>query len=141
MSWDEFLRKNLTDFFIVVTCVTLLMSIFGLIYEPNQRFGYEAYFSPLIFGVIGVLPSFITYSKKELTIRQMMIRKALQLVVLEGLILSFGYWIGAMKGSMMVPMAGSVFFVFLLVHIISYVIDSKQAAHLSQELKAFQEKS
>lgn len=140
MNWDEFLRKNLMDFFIVVTCITLLMGVVGLIYEPDQRFGYEAYFSPLIFGVIGIVPSFITYSKKELSIRKMIIRKALQLIILEGLILGFGYWTGAMKGSILLSLFISVFLVFLLVHIISYVIDSKQAAHLSEELKTFQEK-
>lgn len=140
MSWDEFLRKSLMDFFIGVACITLLMGILGLIYEPHQRFGYEAYFSPFIFGLIGILPSLVTYSKKELTIGQMLKRKALQLVILEGLILGFGYAMGIMKGTMMVSMAGAVFLVFLLVHLISYTIASKEAANLSQELKAFQNK-
>ena len=139
MTWGEFLRKSCQDFFIVVTCITLLMGIIGLIYEPDQRFGYEAYFSPLIFGVIGIVPSIVTYSKRELTLRQMIHRKIFQLIILEGLILGFGYGMGIMKGSMMISISGSVFLVFLVVHLISYILASKVATQFNQDLKAFQE--
>ena len=51
-----FVKKIMMSFFISVTCISLAMGIIGLIFNPNTRFGYEAYFSPLIFGAIGVLP-------------------------------------------------------------------------------------
>ncbi|MEL1136538.1 hypothetical protein AAC978_15300 [Desulfitobacterium sp. THU1] len=128
------------NFFIIVTCVTLVIGVLGLIYEPDRRFGYEAYFSPLIFGLIGVVPSFVTYSKREPTLRQMMIRKIFQLFVLEAMILSFGYGMDIMYGPMMFAVAGAVFAVFLLVHFFSYAIDYREATRLNAELKLFQER-
>ncbi|WP_172635877.1 hypothetical protein [Desulfitobacterium dichloroeliminans] len=128
------------SFFIIVTCVTLVIAVLGLIYEPDRRFGYDAYFSPFIFGLIGVVPSFATYSKRELTIRQMIIRKILQLSVLEAMILSFGYLMDIMYGPMMFAVAGAVFAVFLVVHFFSYAIDYREATRLNAELKVFQER-
>jgi hypothetical protein len=138
MSLGEFLRKSLMSFFIIVTCVSVVIGTLGLIYEPNRRIGYEAYFSPLIFGVIGVLPSIVTYSKKELTIKQMIFRKVLQLLLLEILILSFMYRMGIMEPNMALLIALSVFGVFLIVHFISWIIDRDKAAQLNQDLKLFQ---
>lgn len=128
------------SFFIIVTCVTLVIGVLGLIYEPDRRFGYEAYFSPLIFGLIGVVPSFVTYSKREPTIRQMIIREIFLLFVLEAMILSFGYGIDIMYGTMMFAVAGAVFAVFVLVHFFSYAIDYREATRLNAELKVFQER-
>lgn len=138
MSLGDFLRKNLMRFFIIVTCVSIAIGLLGLIYEPNRQFGYEAYFSPIIFGLIGVLPSIVMYSKKELTIKQMKTRKVLQLIVLEGMVLSFGYVMGIMKVNMMLSLALSVLVVFIMVHLISWIIDYKEAEKLNEDLKAFQ---
>lgn len=140
MSFSEFLRKNLISFFIIVTCVCIVIGILGLIYEPHRLFGYEAYFSPIIFGIIGVLPSFATYSRKELTIKQMKIRKVIQLIILELMILSFGYYMGIMKYNMMISVALTVLIVYLFVYFITWIADNKKAGELNQELKAFQEK-
>jgi len=138
MSLGDFLRKNLMRFFIIVTCVSIAIGLIGLIYEPNRQFGYEAYFSPIIFGLIGVLPSIVTYSKKELTIKQMKARTVLQLIVLEGMVLSFGYVMGIMKDNMMLSLALAVLVVFIMVHLISWLIDYKEAKKLNEDLKAFQ---
>ncbi|MGB4437933.1 MAG: hypothetical protein WBJ13_01640 [Sedimentibacter sp.] len=139
MSFNDFLKKRLIDFFIIVTCISAVIGIIGLIYEPNRRFGYEAYFSPLIFGAISIIPSFVTYSNKELTLKQMIFRNAIQLLILECLILITGYSFGAMKDKMILTsVAFSVIIVFIIVHLISWVIDSKTASILNENLKVYQ---
>lgn len=138
MRLNEFLRKLLMRYFIIVTAVTLLMGIIGLQYEPHVKFGYEAFFSPLLFGLMGVIPSFVTYSKKELTLKQMKARKILQLLVLEVIILSFGNIMNIMKPDMLGSMALSIFIIFVGVHIIEWMIDQKKAQELTLDLKAFQ---
>jgi uncharacterized membrane protein len=127
------------NFFIIVTCVSVVIGTLGLIYEPSKRFGYEAYFSPLIFGAISTISSFVTYSKKELTIRQMIFRNVLQLLVLECLILTTGYSFGIMKDTMILTsVALSIIIVFVIVHLISWIIDFKTAANLNDSLKVYQ---
>ena len=139
MSFSDFLKKRLIDFFIIVTCISAVIGIIGLIYEPNRRFGYEAYFSPLIFGAISIIPSFVTYSNKELSVKQMILRNVIQLVILECLILITGYSFGVMKDKVILSsVAFSVIIVFIIVHLISWVIDSKTAFILNENLQAYQ---
>lgn len=139
MNFNDFLKKCLMNFFIIVTCVSVVIGIIGLIYEPNRRFGYEAYFSPLIFGAISTISSFVTYSKKELTVRQMIFRNCLQLLVLECLILITGYSFGIMNDkTILVSVALSIIIVFIIVNIISWLLDFKTAVILNDSLKAYQ---
>lgn len=139
MSFSDFMRKRLMDFFIIVTCISVVMGIIGLIYEPNTRFGYEAFFSPLIFGAISIVPSLVTYSKNELSVKQMVIRNALQLLILECLVITTGYVFGIMKDKVIIlSVSLSVVIVFVIVHLISYFIDFRTAANLNESLKDFQ---
>lgn len=139
MNFKDFLKKCLMNFFIIVTCISVVIGILGLIYEPTKRFGYEAYFSPLIFGAISIISSFVTYSKKELTIRQMIFRNVLQLLVLECLILITGYSFGVMKDTMILTsVAVSIIIVFIIVHLVSWLIDFKTSAKLNDSLKVYQ---
>lgn len=138
MSLSEFLRKVLMRYFIIVTGVTFLIGFMGIQYEPDRKLGYDAFFSPLIFGLIGVLPSIVTYSKKELTLKQMKKRKILQLIVLEAVILLFGSVMGIIETDMIGIMAFSIFVVFVAVHIIEWLIGNKRAEELTLELKNFQ---
>jgi hypothetical protein len=138
MSPIEFIRRQLMTYFIIVTIVTLVIGILGLIYEPGQRFGYEAFFSPLLFGFIGVIPSVVTYSKKELSVKQVRIRMIIQLLVLEVMILSFGYIVGILKSEMIGSMILSIFAVFIAVNLFQWLLDNKKAIKLTRELKAYQ---
>ena len=140
MSFGEFLRKQLMYYFIIVTIVTLVIGILGLIYEPDQRFGYESYFSPLIFGLIGVLPSFVTYSRKELTMKQTIVREILQLILIEVMILSFSYFMGILKREMVGSMIFAILTVFVAVNCIDWLISNKNAKKLTEYLKAYQNK-
>lgn len=138
MSFNEFLRKELMRYFIIVTGVTLLIAVVGLQYEPDQKFGYEAFFSPILFGFIGIVPSVVTYSRKELTLKQMKLRKVFQLILLEVMILSFSYIMGILETDTIGAMSFSIFIVFVAVHIIEWLIDNKRAQVLTLDLKTFQ---
>ena len=85
MSKREFIEHLVISFFVVVTCVNLVMAFLGMRYEPEIRFGYQAFLLPVIYGGLGILPSAVTYSRKELSVRQMLVRKLLQLLLLEGI--------------------------------------------------------
>ena len=138
MSPKEFLKEVLSTYFIVVTLVVVCMLVLGTVFQPNQTFGYDVFFSPLLYGLLGVLPMIITYSKKELSIRQTLVRKGLQLLALEGVLMLLGFGSNGLSKDEM-PLIGafaiSVFVIFVLVHLISYFLDCGQAARLNRELE------
>ena len=138
MNPKDFLKSFFTSFFIVVTLVTLAMAILGLTFEPDRTFGYEAYFFPLFYGAFSMLPSIIMYSRKELTIRQMVFRKLLQLVLIEFLLLGFMYINGFRDFLVLFSQAIVILLIALAVTGISWLLDLKSARELNKELEEYQ---
>ncbi len=138
MNPKDFLKSLFTSFFIVVTLVTLAMAILGLIFEPDRTFGYDAFFSPLFYGALSMLPSIVMYSRKELSIRQMFFRKLIQLVLIELLLLGFMFMHGYHEFRLLFPQAVAILFITLSVSVISWLLDVKNARELNKELVQYQ---
>lgn len=139
MSFKIFLKRCLFEYFIITTCTTAAIAILGLTLDPTARFGYEGFFSPLIFGLVSLLPSFVTYSRRELALRQTIVRKILHAIVLEVTLIGFGFWTGVFHSPADVPFfALTVFIVYLAVNLISWKLDLKEADEINKKLKSFQ---
>lgn len=141
MSFKDFLiKKVLPSFFMSVTFILLVMAILGTIFFPNQQFGYEGFWFPVLFGTAAVLPQFITYSKKELTAKQVLLRNALHLVLLETTILLLNYLNGA-RYSMAVTLslALAILIIDVTVHLVLWINDKKTAKDFNESLRAWQE--
>ena len=139
MRLKEFLKKCLMEYFIITTCVTAAMAILGLSLDPAARFGYEGYFSPLLFGLISLLPSLVTYSRKELSLRQALVRKLMHFALLEMMLIVFGHGAGLLHGADdTASFALAVLLVYLAVNVASWHLDNKEAAKINQTLKTLQ---
>lgn len=139
MSFKSFLKKCIGQYFIITTCITAATGILGMNLEPEARFGYEAYFSPLLFGLISVLPSFAMYARKELSFHQMLIRKIIHVLLLEALLIVFGVTAGLLHNlTDSISFAIAVFAVYLIVSVISWQLDLKEAGEINNTLKSFQ---
>ena len=83
----------------------------------------------------------VMYSKKEMTLVQVLVRKMFQLILLEALLLGFGFgYTNLSKDNIeqMVSFALAVFAVFLLVHVISFALDVQQARQMTLDLLNYQ---
>ena len=87
MHGKEFVNDMIYTYFMLVTMILVIMAVLGTYFMPETSFGYEAFGSPLIYAAYGTLPNIIMYAKKELTIKQYLVRKAIQLVVIEIIII------------------------------------------------------
>lgn len=84
-----------TQFFITSGCICLLMGVLGLLLFPQQRFGYEAFFSPLIFGVLTTLPGiFLDFFHKA--DHPSIIYHLLNLLMIEGIVIGFNVLCGSL---------------------------------------------
>jgi hypothetical protein len=89
-----------------------------------------------------MVPSIVTYSRKELSFRQTVIRKLLYLLLLEATLTVFGLWAGIFHATAdIVFFMFTVFIVYILVHLIKWLIDRKEADEINKTLKAMQGKS
>ena len=138
----ERIRELCSTFFISVTFINVAMLILGFLLRPDQKFGYEVFLYPLIYGAIGVIPGIIIHTKRELSIRQVIIRKVLQLVLILVLMLAFMFAGQPFDPGMIPAAAGvsaSVVVIFVLVNVIEWLFDIRTAKSMTEDLKRFQE--
>ena len=74
-------------YFILVTLITILLMVVGMLFDSDRTLSYDAYFSPLFYAFIGVIPVFFFQSDKELSMKQLIIRGVIQILIIEAAIL------------------------------------------------------
>jgi hypothetical protein len=143
MDFRTFLiKKVLMSFLISVVFICTSIAVIGLIYEPEARFGYEAFFSPIIFGALASLTNLVNYSSVELTVRQAAFRSFLHLILIELIILSILYKYGSISSiSMAISLGLSIFIIYLTVSLVLWVDDKKTAKEFNQALRIIQKES
>lgn len=142
MRGKEFLKSTLRSFFIIVTFINIAIYILGTIFQPDIRFGYEAFLSPLIFGAFSLLPFVVMYAKKELTVKELLIRKVLQLLSIEVIqwFVAFGFN-SPERGNMKLMVAFSlcILIIYVLVDFISWILDVQTAKRMTEDLHHYQD--
>ena len=137
----ENIKNNLMSFFIIVTLVNIAIFICGIVLAPDEKLGYTAFIVPVIDGLLGVIPGLVMYSKRELTVRQMIVRDIIQLLSIELIILVFTFGFSGFSNvdvSKFLAIVLSVAFVYVGVVVIMYLLDFRTAKKMTDDLKAFQ---
>ena len=123
MSIKQFIVRKLGLFFMLSTLITVAIYLLGSHFDGEARFGYDGFLSPLLYAGCCVLPSLVTWSKRELKPRELILRELIQFLLTEAVVLGI---------------AGSVLVIYLLVFLFSWLVNSAQAKQVNQELQAFQ---
>ena len=142
-KWKELCIRTLRLYTLLVTLITVLMIILGNLLDRDRVFGYDAFFSPLLYALIGTMATVITRSDREPSVRSLIIRKAVSLLLIEGAIILIALnsdTIPTEKGWVVPVLALGILAVFVLSHLILYLIDKKEAGKLNADLSRFQEK-
>ena len=138
----EHIKDNLMNFFIIVTLVNIVIFICGSIFAPDQEITYSAFLVPILDGLLGIIPGLVMYSKRELTLKQMIVRNVIQLLSIELIILLFTFGASGLKFqnlTLITAEAVSIAVIFVLVIVIRFFFDKKSAKIMPADLKAFQE--
>ena len=137
----EQIRDAAATFFISVTLINIAVLILGLLLRPQQQFGYEVFLYPLIYGLIGTIPGLIITTKKELTVRQAVIRKIMQLLLIIVLLLAFMFAGNPMNAETFTVAAGvtvSIVVIYICVNVIIWMFDLKTAKSMTEDLLQYQ---
>lgn len=135
------LIQFLLVFFIVTACITILNGLLGMIFLPEMRFGYEAFLSPPIFGFLSALSGLVTKSKKELSVKQMLFREFLQLLLIEIMVFGANYMFGiCFEWELSVTLAIGIAVIFVLVYVVLWLNDRSSAKAFNAKLVEFQKK-
>ena len=142
MSLKEILYRSLMIYFILVTCITAGIAILGSSLDPDASFGYSAFVSPFIFAALGVIPNLLMYSAKELSDRQIILRKIIQLAVIEAEVVGvciISPVIHTEQSEVIIGVMISVLVIYILVHLVMIMNNYFAARQLTKELMQFQQ--
>ena len=135
--WIDFVRT----FFMVTTLITILLCLAGPMLAPGQTFSYQAFAAPILYALVGTVPNLVLYSKRELKVWELLVRKILQLLLIE-IGVSFVALYGAgeewKQPRMVAVLLISVFVIYVLATLIAWIGDVQSAKALSRELEEFQ---
>jgi len=137
----ERFKENFRNYFIVVTLINLLMFVTGMVFAPEQRFGYEVFIYPLVYGALGLIPSIFIRERKECGVREyvtcQIIGAIMTAVIIDG-VMFVGKEMTKEHIVIALVNAAGVFVIYVLVNLITWVLDSKTARELNEELTAYQ---
>ena len=142
MELKRYLINKLILFFTLSTLITVAVALIGSVFDSEARFGYTTMLLPIRYALLCMLPTFVTWSRRELSPKAMLIRKALMLVLIEGVMLVIAFTspeIDSDSVQVLLTIAGSVFVIFVLANLFLWLKDSAEAKKLNAELERFQQ--
>lgn len=141
MQGKELISDMLYTYFMLVTMILGVMTVLGTYFMPEVTFGYEMFGLPLIYAVYGTLPNLVMYAKKELTLKQFLFRKIIQLVLVEVIVIAVAIpdeVIEAGHIDIVIALAICIFVVYILTHLIEWFQNYTVAKKMTEELLNFQ---
>ena len=142
MDFKQFFIQKLSLFFMLTTLITVAICVTGLAFDADARFGYHELLTPIFLAACCVLPTFVTWSRRELKLKELMVRMVLELILIEAVILGFAFAspvIDTGRISVVLTIAGSVLAIYILARLLSWLQDSAEAKKLNDELLRFQQ--
>ena len=142
MELKQFFLQRLSLFFTLTTLITITIYMFGLSLDPNARFGYDELLTPVRLAALCVVPTFVTFSRRELSPKKMKMRMALELLLIEAVVLGLAFTspvIDTSRMAVVFAIAGSVLAIYVLVRILTWLHDSAEARRMNVELARFQQ--
>lgn len=143
MRGKELIRDMINTYFMLTTMIVVVMMVLGTYFMPEVRFGYKQFEAPLTYAAWGTLPNIVMYAKKELTMKQMLIRKIIQLILVEIIVLKVALPAEIMESgnsALAIALAVCIFVIYVLTHVVEWYQDSVTARRMTEELWAFQKK-
>ena len=138
----EFLIRMLRLYTLQVTLITVLLIVLGALLDRDRVFSYEAFFSPLIYALIGTAVALITHTEKELRVRGLIIREVITLLMIEAAVIFLALRVDTIPTDRIWVLPGiaiGILVVFLLISVIMYLSDKKEAEKLSADLARYQQ--
>ncbi len=143
MRGKELLNDMIFTYFMLVTMISAVMAVLGMRFIPDAGFGYEAFMTPLIYAAYGTLPNVVMYARQELTRKQFLARKVIQLILIEVIVMAVALptqFFKEKNAEIIISLGISIFVVFLLTHLIEWFLNYTSAKQMTEELLIFQQK-
>lgn len=131
------LREFIFDYITVVAENTLSIAVIGTIFVRNESITFVYFFLPFVLALLCMIPCIPIYLKEDLTVKQVLIQRSVELVVLEIAM----YWVIRFLIWDMLPAAGyvailfSVAFFDVLSYLIKWYLEKEEADKINRRIQ------
>lgn len=139
MTFKEFVISRVQLFFFLVALILAASAVLGAVYAPEQEIKYYHLFSPIIISGMCVLPTCVTYFKKEPTLGQYIVRNLIELVLIEAVVmLLVTAPAGIEKSAFYIILGAVVLLIYTLANVMVWLQKYQQSKKLTEQLKKLQ---
>lgn len=139
MTVKKFIISRVQIFFFLVTLILIASAVMGLIYQPDMELRYYHLFSPVIMAACCVLPTCVTYYKKEPTVRQYIIRQIIELSLIELVVMLLVTPPEGIEKPLFYIVLGAVIaFIYVLTMVMLWLQKVQQSQKLTEQLHHLQ---
>lgn len=131
------LREFVFDYITVVAENTLAIAVIGSIFVPNASISFLYFFLPFVLAFLCMLPCIPIYLKEDMTIKQVLIQRSVELIVLEiAMYVAIRFVVGEM-----LPKSGYVAILFstaffdVLSYLIKWYLEKEEAEKINRRLR------
>ena len=141
MTIKEFIINRVQLFFFLVTTILLAQILLGNAIEPDRVLHYKDFIGTFEMAGLCIIPTIVTYSKKELSLKQTLFRHAIQLLLIEGIMFIFAFFgieSSLQKVSNIIAICVSVAVIYMLAIFVMWFHQNLESKKLTQLLQNLQ---
>lgn len=138
MRLTEFVKSMIKDFLIIFASIIIIITFLRQIFYPNIAFDLKSIYILMIFSLVGALTGFILYSPNDISEKNMRVRIVIHFFSLEIILISLGSVVGIVTTALSVIIfALEIAVIYVIVRLLSWQNDKKEAHKINEKLKAF----
>lgn len=133
--------KRLFEVFLICHfLISMIIGICGMVMGQDHVLEYSDMFDPAIMALFCTLPTLLTIRSEKLTMAQLILRKILQILIVEGIALSMLYFgaYGIHNAGELMLIATAVLLAFVGVSVVDWVSGYMEAEELNRRLAQMQ---
>lgn len=138
MKFSEFVQKIVKDFLTIFASITIINTILRQIYSPNLALDLKSIYIIMAFSFISALIGIILYPLNNISETKMRIRIAIHFFTLELILIALGSILEIVNNTLdVIILVLEIAFIYILVRLLSWKNDKKDAKKINEKLKAF----
>lgn len=141
MKLKDRAQKAFKLYFILVTLITVLLMILGLVFDADRTFSYQVFASPLIYAALGVIPVMIFKQEKELSVKKLLLRRFFELILIEAIFIGLALsadTIPTERTGVVIAIALGIAVVYVLTFFVEYLFESAESKEMNELLYSYQ---
>ncbi|QDQ02406.1 DUF3021 domain-containing protein [Lysinibacillus fusiformis] len=138
MKTNEFVQKIVKDFLIIFASIIIMITILRQMYYPNMAFDLNSIYIIMAFSFLSALIGFILYATHDISEKNMRIRIVIHFFTLELLLIALASVFDIVNNaSDVIILVLQIAVIYILVRLLSWKNDKKEAQKINEKLKAF----